>query len=107
MSHYLQQLRAASLLAISNQLSGPGRATYMALTISVTVAAWLALAAVASPFLELDSSAASDKGVTVRNARSPQQMLPLRYAANLASLSDVHDVVYNDLALFRARAALP
>ena len=76
-------------LGIANGLR---RCAYLVVTLAVTAASWLLLATMASPFL-FDPSP-SDNGIVVRNARSPQQPLPMRYASRIEALSDTGDVVY-------------
>ncbi len=86
--HFPAALHLAGL-GIANDLR---RCAYLVVTLAVTAASWLLLATLASPFL-FDPTL-SDNGIIVRNARSPQQPLPMRYASRIEALSDTRDVVY-------------
>ncbi len=96
---FLRHARIAGLLALGAHGDRPGRIAYLVLTIATTLIAWLALSAMASPFIAVDESAAVDSGITVRNARSSQQMLPLRYAARISAIAGVGEITYGDLSL--------
>lgn len=87
--------RTALLLARGGPLA---RVMYLCLTVAVTVAAWFALAAIASPFIAVRGSGTSD-AVRVDNARSQRQPLPLKYAARIESVPGVAAVKYLDLQL--------
>jgi hypothetical protein len=99
MQPFPQGASAGWHLAALGIKSSPQRVGYLTITLAVTVAAWLVLAALASPFIDTTANATSDSGITVRNARSSQQMLPIRYAQRITAISGVRDIVYRDLKL--------
>jgi len=86
-------------LACAEISANPRRVVYLGITLMATVGAWLILAAMASAFLTQDASQSADTGVRVANARSAQQMLPLRYAERLSAISGVRDITYLDLSM--------
>lgn len=90
---------AVSLLAARHGRTSPGRLAYLILTIGATVATWLVLSAMASPYLTPTGSATTSAGILVKNARSPQMMLPIKYADRITALPGVRDIVYSDLTL--------
>lgn len=75
-----------------------GRPAYLLLTVAMTVAAWFALSALASPFISVRHDVDSDN-IRVENARNPQQWLPVKYAARLAAMPGVRHITYFDLQL--------
>lgn len=97
--HHRHGTLAALQLARADLLAHPRRIAYLGITLAATVAAWLILATMANAFLPADSAQATDAGVEVANARSAQQMLPLRYAQRIAALAGVRDLVWLDLTL--------
>lgn len=88
---------AIALLAFAGNASRPGRAAYLVMTLAITVAAWLGLAAMASPFVHA-TTIPTDSDITVRSARRGQA-LPQRYATQIATLPGALDVMWLDLQL--------
>ncbi len=86
-------------LARAEMVAHLHRSAYLGLMLSVTIAAWLFLAAMASAFLTPDGAQSTDSGVRVANARSAQKMLPLRYADRLSAIPGVRDITYLDLSM--------
>jgi len=74
------------------------RVAYLLLTVAVTVAAWFALAAIASPFITVKGSGTSDS-IRVENARNQRTPLPLKYATRIEALPGVASISYLDLQL--------
>ncbi|MGE0208785.1 MAG: hypothetical protein AB7S42_06555, partial [Lysobacteraceae bacterium] len=71
---------------------------YLVLTVAVAVAAWLVLAAMASPFLRVASSDGSDR-LQVSNARNRSTPLPLEYAERISRLQGVKESTWLDLQM--------
>jgi putative ABC transport system permease protein len=74
------------------------RVAYLVLTVAVAVAAWLVLAAMASPFLRVASSDGSDR-LQVSNARNRSTPLPLEYAERISRLQGVKESTWLDLQM--------
>lgn len=78
---------------------GPlARVAYLLLTVAVTVAAWFALAAIASPYITVKRNGTSDS-IRVENARNRRTPLPLKYAARIEAMPGVASIRYVDLQL--------
>lgn len=71
---------------------------YLAVTVAVTVAAWLVLTAMASPFLTVVDTQGNDH-LRVINARNQSTPLPLAYAERLGALQGVAHVTWLDLQM--------
>lgn len=78
--------------------SRPGRLMYLALMIAVSVAAWFALAALASPFLAVHTNKQMDR-IMVTNGRGGSKPVPLKYRSRLAVLPGVAGLRYLDLQM--------
>lgn len=79
-------------LAKNGLSSSRGRVGYLVLTLAVTVAAWLALSAMAAPFV--NTRAATGSGVTIRNGSQTNAPLPLRYARVIQATRGAHNVAW-------------
>lgn len=76
-----------------------GRFGYLMLSVAAMVAAWLVLAALASPFLQIGQTADANDSLRVVNARNKNTPLPLKYAERLATVDGVASVHYADLQM--------
>lgn len=91
----LRATRAAMALIGSG---GFQQFAYLAVTVAVTVAAWLVLTAMASPFLTVVDTQGNDH-LRVTNARNQSTPLPLAYAERLGALQGVKYVTWLDLQM--------
>lgn len=79
------------------------RALYVLVTVVVAVAAYLGLAALASPFLQVNQTSATVHTLTVVNARSSNSALPIRYARQLERVQGVKSVSYFTLQILQCK----
>lgn len=79
-------------LSKNSLASGRGHVGYLILTLAVTVAAWLALSAMAAPFV--NDRTATGPGVTVRNGSQTNAPLPLRYARVIQATPGARNVAW-------------
>lgn len=98
-----RMVTATWTLASSGSTVPFGRAAYLTCTLAVTVAAWLGLSAMASPFVQTTHTS-RDNEVVVRNARRGQP-LPKRYADRIAALPGALDTSYLDLQIVTCNTA--
>lgn len=84
--------------------SGYRRETYLVVTLAVATAAWLALAAMTSPFLGGDTGGT---GITISNGSQNSAPLPLRYARRIEAVPGVHDVTWMTFQLVNCGTAKP
>ncbi|HET9047418.1 MAG TPA: FtsX-like permease family protein [Chiayiivirga sp.] len=96
----LKGTQTSLLLARTGPLA---RFSYLCLTVAVTVAAWFALAAIASPFITPKGGGTSDS-IRVDNARNKRTPLPLKYAVRIEALPGVASLSYLDLQLIQCGA---
>lgn len=85
--------RAAWVLVGNGDLRRPA---YLVLTVAVAIAAWLVLAAMASPFLQVASADGEDR-LQVSNARNQSTPLPLGYAERISRVQGVKESTWLDL----------
>lgn len=95
----MKRLRSLLLLTGIGLRADWLRVVYLTLTVAVTAAAWLALAAMASPFVADNAASASAKTITVKNGRSSQKMLPQHYARTLVDVDGIQRYSYMTLQL--------
>lgn len=74
------------------------RLAYLSATVAVAVAAWLVLAAMASPFLQVAGSTEADR-LQISNARNRSTPLPLGYAERISRLPGVKEATWLDLQM--------
>ena len=76
------------------------RLAYLSATVAVAVAAWLVLAAMASPFLQVAGSTEADR-LQISNARNRSTPLPLGYAERMSG-----EMIIFFIALYLVRCIL-
>lgn len=87
----ISSLRTLVTLAIDNLLASRGQAVYLILTLVVTTATWLTLAAVGAP--QEGGAASNGPGITIRNG-SQSGALPLSYARRIKAIRGARDVFW-------------
>ncbi|MGH8144943.1 MAG: FtsX-like permease family protein [Rhodanobacteraceae bacterium] len=83
----IRSLRTYAALAADNLSASRGQAVYLILTLAITTAVWLALAAVGSPYVRANGVS----GITIRNG-SQSGALPLSYARRIEAIPGARNV---------------
>jgi hypothetical protein len=99
----IRVMRTCMALAADNLRASRGRAAYLILTLAITTAAWLVLAAVATPSV----GDTSDEGfsITIRNGSQDSGQLPLHYADRIEGIRGARDVFWYGIQVVKCRAA--
>jgi hypothetical protein len=88
-------LRTLAALAAGNLRASRGQAAYLIITLAITTAAWLTLAAVATP--AVSSASDSGAGIIIRNGSQNSGALPLYYARRIEAIRGARDVYWYGL----------
>ncbi len=99
----LRFLHVCTTLATDNLRSGTGRAVYLVITLAVTTAAWLTLAALATPTVSGTSD--SGAGIIIRNGSQNSGALPLGYAHRIEAIRGARDVYWYGLQVVNCTPA--
>ncbi|HKV65442.1 MAG TPA: FtsX-like permease family protein [Rhodanobacteraceae bacterium] len=83
-------LRTLAALAADNLRASRGQAVYLIITLAITTAAWLTLAAIASA----GGVANGGFGITMRNGSQSSGALPLSYARRIQAIRGARDVAW-------------
>jgi FtsX-like permease family len=96
-------IRTCIALAAGNLRACRGRAVYLVFTLAITTAAWLTLAAVATPSV----GDTGDEGfsITIRNGSQDSGQLPLHYADRIEAIRGARDVFWYGIQVVKCRAA--
>lgn len=95
----MRHLRTCAALACDNVQRRGGRITYLTLTLTITVAAWLVLSAMAEPFVDSGTSSSAHAGVTATNGSQTRAPLPLRYTRRILAVRGARNVAWFTLML--------
>ncbi|MGH8190780.1 MAG: ABC transporter permease [Rhodanobacteraceae bacterium] len=99
----MRSFRACATLAWENLRGSRGPAIYLVVTLAITVAVWLLLAAMAAPFVGGGNALGS--GVTIRNGSQASAPMPLRYARRIIAVSGAQDVTWIGLQMVQCTPA--
>lgn len=91
----IQSQRSLAVLAAGNLRTNRGQAAYLILTLAITTAAWLTIAALAAPFV--GGTAGSGSGIIIRNGSQSNAALPMRYARRIEAIRGARDVSWYGL----------
>lgn len=97
----ISSLRTLAALATDNLRASRGQAAYLILTVAITTAAWLTLAAVTTPIVSGTSDSGS--GIIIRNG-SQRGGLPLHYARRIEAIRGARDVYWYGMQAFDCTA---
>lgn len=97
------RLAALGTLFLSTGIVARKRAVFLVATLAVAIAAWLLLAAVASPMVQ--GPAGADFGVMVMNGNQGAPALPFSYASRLINSPGATDVAWTTLQVVKCGAA--
>lgn len=98
-----RSLRTLATLAADNLRASRGQAAYLAVTIAITTAAWLSLAAVGAPYRGGTASQGFD--ITIRNGSQNSGELPLHYADRIEATRGAHGVFWYGIQPVKCTAA--
>lgn len=92
----MPSVRSLVALAANNLRGDCGRAAYLVITLAITAAAWLLLAALANPFVDGGTSTASAQSfdLIIRNGSQTGGALPLSYARRIETTPGARDVFW-------------
>lgn len=93
-------MRAIAFLTTDNLRGSRGQAAYLILTLAITTAAWLTLAAAGAPY---EGDAKSTR-VTISNG-SQSGALPLSYAPRIEAIPGAHDVFWYGIQVVHCTGA--
>lgn len=96
----IRSLTTLTALAAGNLRASRGQAAYLILTLAITTAVWLTLAAVAS----VGGAPNGGSGITIRNG-SQSGALPLSYARRISAIHGARDVSWWGLQPVKCTAA--
>ncbi len=83
--------------------AGRGQAAYLILTLAITTAAWLTLAALATPVVS--NTGSESFGITIRNGSQNSGSLPLSYARRIEAIRSARDVFWYGIQAVKCTAA--
>lgn len=101
----MRRVTATLSLFLTGLREGYRRIAYLTLTLIVATTAWLALAAMASPFL--GSGGFGGNGITITNGSQSNGPLPLRYARRIEAVPGARDVAWITMQLVNCGAGAP
>ncbi|HET6724605.1 MAG TPA: ABC transporter permease [Gammaproteobacteria bacterium] len=96
----------AAYFAARADRSAPGRAVFLLATLTVAVAAWVVLSAMASPFVHSGKTGLKFGGIVVTNATGHGN-LPKRYIERISTMPGVRFLTYTDVALVKCKDGAP
>ena len=96
----VRSLRTLAVLAAGNLRVSRSQAAYLVLTLAITTAVWLILAAMGSPYVR----ASNIPGITIRNG-SQRGSLPLGYAPRIEAIRGARDVFWYAIQAVKCTAA--
>lgn len=96
-------LRTLATLAADNLRASRGQAAYLIVTLAITTAAWLSLAAVGAPYQS--GTAGQSFGITIRNGSQNSGELPLHYADRIEAIRGARDVFWYGIQPVKCTAA--
>ena len=99
----IRSLRTLAALSAHNLRASRGQAAYLIITLAVTTAAWLSLAAAGAPYQ--DSTAGQSFGITIRNGSQNSGELPLHYADRIKAIRGTRDVFWYGIQPVKCTAA--
>lgn len=99
----IRSLRTLAALAADNLRASRGQAAYLIITLAITTAAWLTLAAVGAPYQS--GTASPGFGITIRNGSQNSGELPLRYAGRIEAIRGARDVFWYGIQPVKCAAA--
>lgn len=88
----IRSLRTLAALAADNLRASRGQAAYLIITLAITTAAWLCLAAVGAPYQI--GTASKGFGITIRNGSQNSGSVPLHYASRIEAIRGARDVFW-------------
>lgn len=91
----IRSLRTLAVLTADNLRANRGQAVYLVITLAITTAAWLCLAALADPYL--GGTGSGGIGMTIRNGSQNSGSLPLHYARRIEAIPGARDVFWYGL----------
>lgn len=100
----MRTLRTVAALAIDNLRANRGQVVYLILTLAITTAAWLTLAAVGSPYE--GGTASNVAGITIGNGSQSGGALPLSYARRIEAIRGARDVFWYGLQVVHCKSTL-
>lgn len=99
----IRSLRTLAALAADNLRASRGQAAYLIITLAITTAAWLCLAAVGAPYRS--STGSTSFGITIRNGSQNSGELPLHYANRIEAIRGARDVFWYGIQPVKCSAA--
>ncbi|MDE2271850.1 MAG: ABC transporter permease [Xanthomonadaceae bacterium] len=96
----IRSLRTLAVLTAGNLRAARSQAAYLVLTLAITTAVWLILAAMGSPYVR----ASNIPGITIRNG-SQRGSLPLGYAPRIEAIRGALDVFWYGIQAVKCTAA--
>lgn len=88
----IRSLRTLAVLAADNLRASRGQAAYLIITLAITTAAWLCLAAVGAPYQA--GTASKGFGITISNGSQNSGELPLHYSNRIEAIRGARDVYW-------------
>jgi hypothetical protein len=98
----LRSLRTLATLAADNLRASRGQAAYLIATLAITTAAWLVLAALATPVMH--GAGTEGFGITIRNGSQNGGSLPLRYARRIEAIRGARGVLWYGIQAVKCTA---
>ena len=99
----IRSLRTLAALAADNLRASRAQAAYLIITLAITTAAWLSLAAVGAPYQS--STTGQSFGITIRNGSQNSGELPLHYADRIEAIRGARDVFWYGIQPVKCTAA--
>src|SRR6185437_8339908 len=99
----IRSLRTFAALAADNLRASRGQAAYLIITLAITTAAWLCLAAVGAPYRS--STGSTSFGITIRNGSQNSGELPLHYDNRIEAIRGARDVFWYGIQPVKCSAA--